>query len=400
MKKKGTKRENLRECSLDSLHNERGMALVLSLLMLVMVTTLGMASIMATSTELRLGGNKRITAETLYTAEAGVQHALQALKGQNFDVVVAANVGQSWLTVSDFNGTPGMGYSIKVSKTSNSGKVAGINNIFVTSTAVHPSGGSKTIEAEISNPALTLPVNASMSVSGSFSRIKFSGNATINGDLPADETPVDGSACAEHKAGISVDSMDTYIDIEVKKHASDNITGIGLNPSIQLRPSDMSPIMVQNIASLLGEKADRTILVDDKKVNNNDVVWGTVEDPQVTVILMTGEDARIKFNGDTTGHGILIINSKAYKKGRVEFNGNFTWNGLIIITGDSGFDRMKANGNDSITGGIILANTSEDTSIENFRIKSNGNTNIQYSCSALTNAISNAPLVLNSWHEI
>lgn len=162
----------------------------------------------------------------------------------------------------------------------------------------------------------------------------------------------------------------------------------------------MSPTMVQNIASLLGEKADQTIIVDDKKVNNDDVVWGTVDDPQVTVIMMTGEDVRMKFNGNTTGYGILIINSETSKKGRVEFNGNFEWNGLIVITGDAGFDRIKANGNDSITGGIILANTNEDTSVENFRIKSNGNTSIQYSCKALTNAIGHAPLILNSWHEL
>ncbi|HIE65008.1 MAG: pilus assembly PilX N-terminal domain-containing protein [Nitrospira sp.] len=400
MEKEGSRQGNLVKCSLNCLHNERGMALVISLLMLAIVTTIGMASIMATSTELHLGGNKRVTAETLYVAEAGVQHALRELKGQDFDVVVAANVGQSWITVSDFNGTPGMGYTVKVSNTSDSGNVADTNSIFVTSIAVNPSGGSKTIEAEVSNPALTLPINASMSVSGNFSRIKFSGNATINGDLPADETPVVGSDCAEHKAGISVDSMDTYTDIDVKKHAGDNITGIGLNPSIQLRPSDMSPTMVQNIASLLGEKADQTIIVDDKKVNNDDVVWGTVDDPQVTVIMMTGEDVRMKFNGNTTGYGILIINSETSKKGRVEFNGNFEWNGLIVITGDAGFDRIKANGNDSITGGIILANTNEDTSVENFRIKSNGNTSIQYSCKALTNAIGHAPLILNSWHEL
>jgi len=400
MEKKGTGQRNLSKSSLHSIDNERGMALLISLLMLVMVTTLGMASISSTSTELRLGGNKRATAEILYAAEAGVQHALQALKGQNFDVVVAASIGQSWLTVNDFNGTTGMGYTIKVSRTSNSGKAAASNSVFVTSTAVHPSGGSKIIEAEISNPALTIPVNASMSVSGNFSRIRFGGSATINGDLPPGETPVNGSDCAEHKAGISVDSMDTYSDIEVKKNEADNITGLGMTPSIQLRPSDMSPMQVQNAAYLLAEKADRTIVVDDQKITNNDVVWGTAAKPEVTIIMMTGEDARIKFTGNASGYGILIINSEAYKKGRVEFEGNFSWNGLIIVTGDTGFDRMKANGNDSISGGIILANTSEDTSIENFRIKSNGNTSIQYSCNDLSKAVGNVSLVLNSWHEI
>jgi Tfp pilus assembly protein PilX len=400
MGKEQPKKSNFVKYPLNALNNERGMALVISMLMLIMVTTLGLTSIMATSTEVLLGRNKRVTAETLYAAEAGIQHALQALKGQNFDMVAAANVGQQWLTVNDFNDIVGLEYNIRVSKTSDSGKVAATNNLFVTSTAIHTSGGAKTIEAEISNPALTLPVNASMSISGSFSRVRFNGNATVNGDLPLGETAVEGSSCAEDKVGIAVDSMDTYIDIEVKKKASDNIIGMGLSPSIQLRPSDLSPMMVQNTALLIGEKADRTIIVDDKKVDNDDMVWGTVDDPQVTVIMMTGEDARIKFNGNTSGYGTLIINSEAYKKGRVEFNGNFTWNGLIIITGDSGFDRMKANGNNSITGAIILANTSEDTTEENFKVKANGNSTIQYSCNAITQAVSNTPLVLTSWHEI
>jgi hypothetical protein len=400
MEREETKQRNGVESSLNALHNERGMALVISLLLLIVITTLGLSSIMATSTDIHLGGNKRITAETLYTAEAGVQHALQALKGQNFDMVIAGNVGQPWLTASNFNDVQGMGYSIKVSKTSNSGKVAPTNSIFVTALASHPSGGSKTIEAEVSNPAMVFPVNAPMSVSGSFSRIRFGGSATINGDLPVGETPVAGSACAAHKAGIAVDSMATYSDIKVNKNKTSNITGIGMTPSIQLRPSDMSPMEVQDIAIKLGNKADRTIVIPDQKVDNKDITWGTEAKPEVTVIMMTGEDSRIKFTGNASGHGILIINSEAFKKGRVEFEGSFTWKGLIIVTGDTGFDRMKANGNDSISGGIILANTSTDTSQENFRIKANGNTTIQYSCNDLTKAVSNAPLVLNSWHEI
>ncbi|MFQ5950385.1 MAG: PilX N-terminal domain-containing pilus assembly protein, partial [Nitrospiria bacterium] len=55
-----------------SLGNQRGMALIICLLMLVVVTTIGLTSIMTSSMEIRLGGNERVTSETLYAAEAGV----------------------------------------------------------------------------------------------------------------------------------------------------------------------------------------------------------------------------------------------------------------------------------------------------------------------------------------
>ncbi len=387
----------IKEINLHKLHcNQKGMALVVSLLILVMVTALGLAGIMLSSTEVKLGGNERVASETLYAADAGIQHAMRALRGQNFDVVTAAP--QPWLVVTDFNGVQGLGYSIEVSKTNIKGNLAPDNTVYVTATGKYPSGETRKIEAEVRNVSTMVPVNASLGVSGGFSRIRFQGNTTINGDLPAGETPVAGSDCAQNKAGVGVDTVSAYDEIRVKGGAT--ITGIGMDPSIQLRPEDMNPTEVQTIANTLAANADRTILVDDQKVNNPDVSWGTQANPEVTVISMTGEDARIKFNGDADGYGILIINSETTKKGRVEFNGGFNWTGLIIITGNTSFDRFKSNGNDSITGAVLLANTSEDPTGENFRIKSNGNSSIQYSCIALSNAVNNAPLSLNAWHEV
>ncbi|HIE65038.1 MAG: hypothetical protein ABGX83_09130 [Nitrospira sp.] len=355
---------------------------------------------MVTYIGMRIVKNERVAAEAIYAAEAGVQHALQALKGQNFDTIVAENVGQPWLIVSNFSETPGLGYRVNVSRTNNSGKVVTGDSIFVTATSVHPSGGKKKVAAEFRNPLASLPINSSMNFVGSFSRVKFSGNSTINGDLPLDETSVEGSECASDKTGISVNSMDVYSEIQLTKNTGDQITGAGLSPSIQLRPSDLSPAMVQNMVNQILDRADRTFIVDRNKVNHGDVVWGTEADPQVTVFTLTATNSRIKFNGDTSGHGILIINSETTKNGRVEFNGNFTWNGLILITGNSGIDRMGSTGTNSIKGAIVLANTVADPTEENFRFRMNGNASIQYSCAAISNAINSLPLILKGWHEI
>ncbi|MFQ5780565.1 MAG: PilX N-terminal domain-containing pilus assembly protein [Nitrospiria bacterium] len=385
-----------------SLGNQRGMALIICLLMLVVVTTIGLTSIMTSSMEIRLGGNERVTSETLYAAEAGVQHALQALRGQNFDMVVAAAAGQPWLTVNDFNGVQGLDYLVDVSKTNQAGQLASTGSIFITSTATHPSGGKKVIEAEVRNPATIIPVNSSVGIVGNFSEMEFEGTTFINGDLPAGEPGVPGSDCAENKAGVAVDTVNAYSQTEVDDDAI--ITGIGLSPSIQLRPQDMSAIAIETLAYTIAAKADRTIVVDESNDNDieiGDKTWGTATNPEVTVISMQGEDVELEFEGNVGGYGILIINSSNNEDGEVEFDGNFTWNGLIIITGDAEFE-LEIEGDEAttITGAIIIANTAANTTDLDFEIETEGNTTIQYSCNALTNAMNYSPLLLEGWHEI
>ena len=57
----------------DILRNEKGMALVIALLVMVVLTLIGLGSVFTSSFELRLSGNKRGSTDAFYAADSGVQ---------------------------------------------------------------------------------------------------------------------------------------------------------------------------------------------------------------------------------------------------------------------------------------------------------------------------------------
>jgi hypothetical protein len=65
------------------LKNEQGVALVIALLMLLVLTLIGISSITSTTFEANISGNERVGTEAFYTAEAGVQEAINQLPNTN-----------------------------------------------------------------------------------------------------------------------------------------------------------------------------------------------------------------------------------------------------------------------------------------------------------------------------
>ncbi len=56
--------------------NERGLALVVALMLLVLLTVMGLAAISTTTTEIQLTANERTDAQAFHSAEAGIKEAL------------------------------------------------------------------------------------------------------------------------------------------------------------------------------------------------------------------------------------------------------------------------------------------------------------------------------------
>jgi type IV pilus assembly PilX-like protein len=63
----------------ERLRDEQGIALVIALLCMLLLTALGMALTMTTITEKRIAGNYRNGIETIYAADAGVERVMQDL---------------------------------------------------------------------------------------------------------------------------------------------------------------------------------------------------------------------------------------------------------------------------------------------------------------------------------
>lgn len=72
--------------------NERGMALVIALVMLVLLTMLGAWALDTSSTDLRISGNSKTTQIAYYAAEAGVGYASNRVVLENSYVATGASV--------------------------------------------------------------------------------------------------------------------------------------------------------------------------------------------------------------------------------------------------------------------------------------------------------------------
>ncbi len=64
--------------------NQSGMALVIALILMVVLTLIGLASTLSSTYEIRLSGNKRGATDAFYSADSGVQVAIANI--ENFDL--------------------------------------------------------------------------------------------------------------------------------------------------------------------------------------------------------------------------------------------------------------------------------------------------------------------------
>jgi hypothetical protein len=78
--------------------------------------------------------------------------------------------------------------------------------------------------------------------------------------------------------------------------------------------------------------------------------WGTMSNPAI-VYCNAGDDTSfaIKFTGNITGCGVLVV------RGNVQFNGDFLFTGLVIVDGFNTIVQFGASGNPQIVGGVIVA---------------------------------------------
>lgn len=66
------------------LNNQAGVALVIALLMMIVLTLIGLASVFTSSFEMRVSGNKRGSTDAFYSSDAGIQVVMANLN--NFNV--------------------------------------------------------------------------------------------------------------------------------------------------------------------------------------------------------------------------------------------------------------------------------------------------------------------------
>jgi len=395
------------------LKDEKGIALVVAILLLLVVTLIGISGVNLATFDNMIAGNKRASDQAFYVAEAGINEFLGRFRpGATSEITDNFPSSTTWRLRLSTTGGQGansfgqapdpaklqtesslqtqMDFGVEVRhKLDAAGNVAfsGDSPIYIArSHGFTADGGYKVIEVEISkrpnlDPPAALYAENPVNIRGSSTYIE--GNDRCGGGINkpgvASTLPVTNSNAVETKG---------------------NPTILG-NPAIKYSIPNLD--LAGSIAYLKGF-ANYTYNYSQNQTLAGQS-WGTptfptgtsVADQTSTPLQYSGSpnfvyfnmqgNRTIKLTGGTSGAGILLVD------GNLELSGGFTWYGIIIVTGALDY---TGGGQKNVTGGIIAG---EAATIE---IDVQGNAGILY-CSSVARWLSDegniSPQRLTRWKE-
>jgi hypothetical protein len=401
--------------------NERGMTLVVAILIVASLMIIGFSALMMVSTDLRITGNYRAAQKALFFAEAGVNEALSRLRLDAANPIADAH--QDSTQWSAFIGTepktqgkgynsgnamhvrvsslqPDLDYTVRIAhQTDSAGNLlywgdangdglnerssvagASMRNIYLISSDGSFGGASRTILVEAARlPPIPVPgafyVNAMATIQGSTNVIGRDGCG--GQDLP-------GIVSTQAAGSVTI-------------NGGPNITGAGgATPNILYGGTTMN---VQSLVNTLKPTADfkYTVASATHAASTSPGPgdgWGTPTPGATSLSPSSCNDLHVvhydtgntdlRLGGSATGCGILIV------EGDLMLSGSFSWYGVIIATGSVIF---AGGGNKNVTG-AILAGGSADADIVG------GNASIVYCSTAVSNQTENRPLKILSWKDV
>jgi hypothetical protein len=324
--------------------DQRGMTLVVTLLVVFTLLSLTVASLLATTSDLKISSNYQTAMQAVLTAQAGIEHAKEAVNElgvtNNFQTEIVAN----WSSVFGTGTRTVVGYPLlSYSVAAVADPVDPANFMVLRSTGQAPNESLRFVEARVkintvfSPGAIYLPTDT---VDPNFNGNRFlvDGHDTnLDGTLhPAGDVP-----------GITTHSQagaDAVIN-ELSTGQNDNVVGLGGTPSVKMANGfTTSQLLDQMVPGILGSPG----VVTDPNINGNDT-FGTCNSstsaPQITHF--TGN---VNITGTMDGCGILIVDNS------LTISGDTTFKGLIIVKGTTEIGKNPSDttvqGNTTILGAI------------------------------------------------
>ena len=395
--------------------NERGMTVVVAILIVAVIVIVGFSTLMMVSTDVQIAGNYGSTQKALFSAEAGVNEALSRLRADSANPITDAHpTSAGW---SAFIGTEvkaqGRGYdptnalhslfsslqsvldyTVRIRHQTDSagnllywGDADGDGDyerntttgsqIYLISSYGLSSGSNRTIEVEAARkPPIAVPaaltVNAATTIQGSSTSVI--GNDTCGGaDKPGIVT------------GQAVSTVTT----------NGNPTISGSTPIVHTD----TPLNVQALIDTYKTEANFTYHVEGAThtgMNWGTPVWGEDEDatdPSTCSVrnlvyyntkTTAGVPTDISLTGGSTGCGLLLIEGDAI------LHGDFSWNGIVLVSGSVTF---TGGGNKNVTGALASGGSTDADLV-------GGNANIIYCSTAVAAQTANRPLDVLSWKDV
>jgi hypothetical protein len=389
------------------LRDEKGMVLVLGMLLLLVVTLIAISALNTSTYDILISGNERASVQAFYVAEAGINEFMGRFRAgatnqvadtdpsnPAWKLLLAKDPGEGANQIGYVSGDPnsipslqnqldfGVEIKHKMDEANQVTKYAGLPVYILKSHGFTADGGHKLIEAEI----LVSPGYDPPSALYSEAPVRIHGGSTyINGN--------DGCGTT-NKPGIATTTPTTP---PITESGSPSIDG---SPPMVTQASTPPPAnlpLKEMLGYLKGDANFAYAYDENRTLTGYSENWGTPTSSDTTVpITYTGPMNIVYFNlqgtqtlklaGDSHGAGILLV------EGNIEINGGFTWYGVILATGAV---RVTGTGRKNVTGGILAGeNATSGIDIDD-------NAGIIY-CSAVSDKLKEIvpPLKMTRWREI
>jgi len=370
-----------------NVRNERGIALVVAIVALVVIGAIIAGTFFVSTLEQRTSFNTVQTTQAFEAAEAGLQDATANWNtGWNS---MASGATQGPYTISSFGG--GSSYSYQITRLN--------DQVFLLKSTGTLQGATQTLASLIRLTTANVNVAGAVTSGGN---VSVGGNATIDG---RNTTPTGWSSCpsAPDKAGIGSSGT-------ISTHGSPAI--YGSPPQIQNDPGITSSTFETPFDQL---KRTANLTFAGGQGSGNYVTFSTIA-PVGTSTTCTrtnmsnwGEPLRsgsyiagcinyapivyisgnAMFNAGGRGQGILLVD------GDLAIAGGFQWVGLVIATGQV----KTGNGTSNVTGAILAQNADfgDQTSFSGTPVVSYSKCALDY---VLNLSAVGRPLAGRSWAQL
>ncbi|MDQ1640280.1 MAG: hypothetical protein QOF62_3619 [Pyrinomonadaceae bacterium] len=425
--------------------NERGAALITTLMIATLVLAAGGALVLTTGMSATNSIDATAEMQAYYGAEAGLQQALNVLRGNvashdvagtpkmSFRNAVTADKSNmsgdaataprlsGWLTYNYTSTGSAFVDRVKVSPTDNTytpftGIAFGLTisdpdstpvadgeptRLVIKSIGYGPKGATKRLEMVVQRNAINFTVPAAITVVGANPMVFSLGNSNASGYTGNDisSPPMAGVSAIAVTAGLNTSQAQLTINAL-------NAQGGGTN---QVSPSTALALDASNTPPfLLSADATRLFLVDAREIAAGENRYfttgaaaiaaglGTSLVPLTTVVDNYGGTAMTLGTG-FQGAGLLIVTGDLITDGSTDFEG------VIMVLGGT-FNR-NGNGNGHIDGGIIVASldprptATTGFGAPTFAVNGAGNSDVRYNSTAVRKAFDSTGVSVAGVHE-
>ena len=352
----------------DRWSNQRGVALITTLLVSTLLLIVGGALIMTTNLAHGLAIDSTSELQAYYSAEAGTNAAINVLRGNiasnpagtnaTFRNAVTTPTLDQWLTygatidgtsVVSLSTNPVMGYTVDVSDPDNTPIAKTPDRLLVRVTGFGPKGARKRMELWVDRHIFDYSPMATILMRGNDDNTTPLSGFAIGNSNSKDYSGIDNFDPTNSLPvfGVTNGNDLTAVTNEVNSAKPSTVTGGG-NPKEKQFTNSQLPDFLKTAdqARSFLTSMQATAVTNGRYYTSTPASFGTTSNPKLTFV-----------DGDATlsdGAGLLIVT------GRLTQSGNVPFQGLILVLGEGYFERDGTGSSDTL-GAIIIAKFDRNT---------------------------------------